>query len=638
MKSSISKLFFITTLLFLSLSIQAQTTEFTYQGRLLDSSLPPTANYDFQFSLWDSLANGTQAGATQTLTGVAVTNGIFTVRLNFGNEFPGSARFLQIDVRPAGGGSYTTLAPRQPMTSAPYAVKAFNAENADNATTATNAMQLDGQSASFYLDATNINAGTLNEARLPAPLTLSGNNAGGHIIRGDNASASDTSTGVSGYATAPTGVTSGVTGQSSSRFGRGVSGYTNDGSGVTFGIFGQSLSTNGFGVYGEAIAGSGETFGVSGNSLSTSGRGVFGQATAPSGNTYGGRFHSFSTSGTGVFGFATASTGSTLGVWGESNSVLGVGVYGLNSAATGQGIGVSGQTTATVGRTFGVLGLTRSDDGIGVLGDAAHLTGSTTGVWGQSGSVNGVGVVGIASASSGQTYGGRFEAFGTSSRAVLGWARATTGATYGVYGLNSSTDPAAWGVYAGGNLGASGFKSFRIDHPDDPSNKYLLHYSTESPEVLNAYSGSIILDDAGQAVVKLPSYFAKINKDPRYTLTAVGAPMPMLHVTEEIDNDALIAGAKAGPGEASPQCSFRIAGGAPGAKVSWRVEALRNDKWMQQRQASVETEKEGIEKGTYQNPEFYGQPKEKSMNYDATRGRKEKENEPKQIPLPTRRP
>ena len=97
---------FILTALFTILTasaISAQSNEFTYQGRLLDSSLPPTANYDFQFCLWDSLANGAQQGSTQTLTGVAVANGIFTVKLNFGAQFTGAARFLQIAARPAGG-------------------------------------------------------------------------------------------------------------------------------------------------------------------------------------------------------------------------------------------------------------------------------------------------------------------------------------------------------------------------------------------------------------------------------------------------------------------------------------------------------------------------------------------------------
>jgi sugar lactone lactonase YvrE len=122
-----------------------QSTEFTYQGRVLDNSLPPTANYDFEFSLWDSLANGTQQGTTQMVPGVAVSSGIFTVRLDFLANFPGAARFLQIAMRPAGGGAYTTLAPRQPLTSAPYAVKSKSSE------TATNALSLGGLAANTYL-------------------------------------------------------------------------------------------------------------------------------------------------------------------------------------------------------------------------------------------------------------------------------------------------------------------------------------------------------------------------------------------------------------------------------------------------------------------------------------------------------
>lgn len=51
---------FLLIVLILPPLVSAQTTEFTYQGRLLDNNLPPTANYDFEFSLWDLPANGTQ--------------------------------------------------------------------------------------------------------------------------------------------------------------------------------------------------------------------------------------------------------------------------------------------------------------------------------------------------------------------------------------------------------------------------------------------------------------------------------------------------------------------------------------------------------------------------------------------------
>jgi len=140
-KGQKAKLFLISHFLFITLclcafvvNLSAQSNEFTYQGRLLDNTLPATANYDFEFSLWDALANGAQQGTTQTVTGVAVANGIFTVRLNFGAQFDGAPRFLQINVRPSlpPGGTFTTLAPRQPLTSTPYSIRSSNAASANS--------------------------------------------------------------------------------------------------------------------------------------------------------------------------------------------------------------------------------------------------------------------------------------------------------------------------------------------------------------------------------------------------------------------------------------------------------------------------------------------------------------------------
>ena len=37
-------------------------------------------------------------------------------------------------------------------------------------------------------------------------------------------------------------------------------------------------------------------------------------------------------------------------------------------------------------------------------------------------------------------------------------------------------------------MAGSGVKAFRIDHPLDPENKYLLHYCAEGPEPLNVYT------------------------------------------------------------------------------------------------------------------------------------------------------
>lgn len=104
------------------------STGFTYQGQLMQSGSPVNGTCDFRFSLWDAASLGTQIGSTQTILGVTVSNGLFTVQLDFGaSAFSGDARWLEIAARyPAGSGSYTTLTPRQPLTAAPYALYALS--------------------------------------------------------------------------------------------------------------------------------------------------------------------------------------------------------------------------------------------------------------------------------------------------------------------------------------------------------------------------------------------------------------------------------------------------------------------------------------------------------------------------------
>jgi hypothetical protein len=132
-------------------TVSAQTTEFTYQGSLQNSSAPATGNFDFEFLLYDSLTGGVQQGATLTRGSVSVANGTFSVKLDFGSQFPGANRFLEIHVRPTGQPGITVLAPRQPIGSSPYAVQSLNATNATTATTATNAIQLGGVAANQYV-------------------------------------------------------------------------------------------------------------------------------------------------------------------------------------------------------------------------------------------------------------------------------------------------------------------------------------------------------------------------------------------------------------------------------------------------------------------------------------------------------
>ncbi len=100
-------------------------TDFTYQGQLKEGGLLTNGPYDFQFSLYDAASGGSQVGSTLTRDDVGVSDGLFTVELDFGDVFDGNERWLEIAVRPGDStGAYTTLTPRQQLTAAPYALHA----------------------------------------------------------------------------------------------------------------------------------------------------------------------------------------------------------------------------------------------------------------------------------------------------------------------------------------------------------------------------------------------------------------------------------------------------------------------------------------------------------------------------------
>ena len=146
-----------------------QTTEFTYQGRLLSGGVPANGGHDFEFRLFADASGDTQVGPSIPLSAVNVNNGVFSVRLDFGNQFPGANRFLEIRVRVTADQFFTVLAPRQAITSAPYAIKSLNSENAnnsDNSATATNALQLNGLPANQYALTDDAR---LSDARNPLP-------------------------------------------------------------------------------------------------------------------------------------------------------------------------------------------------------------------------------------------------------------------------------------------------------------------------------------------------------------------------------------------------------------------------------------------------------------------------------------
>lgn len=130
MNSKILSFALITTALLLLASpdpARAQGTAFTYQGRLEVGSAPADGNFDLRFGLYTNLTIGNLIGSLETNAAVAVTNGLFTTTLNFDNVFNGAPYWLEIGVRTNGStNTFTTLAPRQPLTPAPYAITASN--------------------------------------------------------------------------------------------------------------------------------------------------------------------------------------------------------------------------------------------------------------------------------------------------------------------------------------------------------------------------------------------------------------------------------------------------------------------------------------------------------------------------------
>ena len=131
------KLRLLLILLLLGTSAQAQSTAFTYQGTLNSNGQPASGNYDLCFQLFD--ANTNLVAGPVTNSPVWVTNGLFTVTLDFGSSvFDGSQRWLGLGVRGYGANvAYTILTPFQALTATPYALRALTSADAAVALQAT---------------------------------------------------------------------------------------------------------------------------------------------------------------------------------------------------------------------------------------------------------------------------------------------------------------------------------------------------------------------------------------------------------------------------------------------------------------------------------------------------------------------
>jgi len=349
------------------------------------------------------------------------------------------------------------------------------------------------------------------------------------------------------------------------------------------------------------------------------------QGSSSTGNNHGGEF----------WGMSDVQTnGYNYGIRAEADSSTNVnrGVFAIVSSDIGQwnqgGLFVSdgtGNTTIQYSQNVGVYGYSKNNwnSNYGVKGKAiagskypsAFLTGiyglasgygggDGYGVDGSNNSRNkkNVGVGGFAYGNvSGDSINVGVYGYGTNADtnyAMYADAIYTGNVNYGIYAeaANGSVDNHA-GFFEGdvtvtGDLNvigsiSKGSGTFKIDHPTDPENKFLVHSFVESPDMMNVYSGNITTDADGLAVITLPGYFAEINKDFRYQLTCIGVFTQAI-VKEKISGN-----------------SFTIQTEKANVEVSWQITAVRNDKYAQQHRVVVEQEKSKYERGKYLHPELY---------------------------------
>lgn len=256
-----------------------------------------------------------------------------------------------------------------------------------------------------------------------------------------------------------------------------------------------------------------------------------------------------------------------------------------------------------------VWGITSDEQAAGVVGDNSFgeavigrcRAADMGAIVGRNDAVNGYGLHGFTTAADSTAVYGRQGVNGAlNGSAIRGDIIPSGGAGIGVYG--QATGNSQYAMYANGDHGGSGAKSFVIDHPFDPLNKLLRHFCTEGSQPLNAYSGSTRTGSDGFAWITLPAYVEEINKDFRYQLTVIddSDDFVLAKVTKEIEGNR-----------------FQVRTSRPGVKVSWRVEGVRNDLHMRSRDLRDEYEKPANWKGKYIRPDLYRMPANRGVFYAA---------------------
>jgi hypothetical protein len=309
------------------------------------------------------------------------------------------------------------------------------------------------------------------------------------------------------------------------------------------------------------------------------------------------------------------SNGGTAGIMGVASGAGGYAGYFHATSTTGN---ASGIFSLASGYGDGVSGVA-SKDGDGVHG---HSNGLGSGIKGSIGALStghagsfyndyaaldvdvvkivndGIGnAVKINTVGDASTVGVAVTTTGINSNGIK--ATADNGNfTYAIWGLAATGDA---GHFTGdvaivGNLSKSS-GTFKIDHPQDPENKYLIHSFVESPDMMNVYNGNITTDGSGNATVSLPAYFQAENIDFKYQLTVIGQ-FAQAMVLSEISND-----------------KFEVKTDKPNVKVSWQVTGVRNDKYAQKHRIVAEVDKRPQERGYYLNPESFDLPETRSIDY-----------------------
>jgi hypothetical protein len=292
--------------------------------------------------------------------------------------------------------------------------------------------------------------------------------------------------------------------------------------------------------------------------------------------------HGYTETGFAVYGQST----SGMAVQADTTDGFGVHAVAQNGYAITAGNDSPAHPAVLASNTGGGAGVSGTGNpGIGGLGgsgadgvDGASSSSGRSGVYGVNSVAGGYGVFGRSTHSGGVAVAGSGDNGGRAAHFYAG----------DVYIDNN--------LHVNGSVSKGG-GSFEIDHPLDPANKILFHSFVESPDMMNIYSGIARLDASGTANIDLPKWFEALNRDFRYQLTALDTPQPGLFVSRRIEGNR-----------------FTVAGGVPGAEISWQVTGVRHDRWAEAHRIPVETEKPARQKGFYLHPELYGASPEKQIN------------------------